>query len=218
MRHQLSTIRLNPHPDRQRPFDTGVLSQEKAIRPHIFPINNIVGHYDHRPIQGQPSNTRDNHASLKLAMKKTFRLTKGNHAPARVIDGIKADIRKYVKRERGKELPNGIDFWDFDCKVGPAAETAAAVHLSDIGKAVDDAAKLSTTESIYVEILASGKRRNPPIAKPKPKPTPPPKTNSKADSKPTSKKSADESPGTSAKSALHERREKNAPPQLKPGS
>ena len=147
-----------------------------------------------------------------LAMKKTFRLTKGKHAPARVIEGIKADIRKYVKRERGKELPKGIDFWDFDCRVGPAVETAVVVHLSAIGKAVDDAAKLSTTDSIYVEILVTGKRRNPPIAKPKPNPNTKPVP--KPVSKPTSKKAADDSPGASAKSALHDRREKNAPPQL----
>ena len=146
-------------------------------------------------------------------MKKTFRLTKGKHAPARVIDAIKADIRKYIKRERGKELPKGVDFWDFDCKVGTAADTAASVHLSAIGKAVDDAATLSTTETIYVEIQTTGKRRNPPISKPKPKAPQKPASISTAN-----KEAIDRPSGISAKSARHNRREKNAPPQQKPGS
>ncbi len=92
-------------------------------------------------------------------MKRTYQLTKGKHAPARVIESIKSNVNKYVKRERRKELPDDIDFWDFDCKVGVAAETAAVVHLSAIGSAIDNAAASSKTETIYVEIETQGRQR-----------------------------------------------------------
>ena len=92
-------------------------------------------------------------------MKRTYQLTKGKHAPARVIESIKSNINKYVKRERRKELPDDLDFWDFECKVGAAADAATTVHLSAIGKAIDAAAAASTTETIYVEIETHGKKR-----------------------------------------------------------
>ena len=105
-------------------------------------------------------------------MKKSFRLTKGKHAPARVIDGIKAKLNKHIKQERYKELPDETDFWDFVCKVGVDEASATEVHVTAIGKAVDAAAAASTIESIYVEITTVGKRRNPPKAKPKVEGTP----------------------------------------------
>ena len=92
-------------------------------------------------------------------MKRTYQLTKGKHAPARVIESIKSNINKYVKRERRKELPDDLDFWDFECKVGATADAATTVHLSAIGKAIDAAAAASKTETIYVEIETQGKKR-----------------------------------------------------------
>lgn len=49
-------------------------------------------------------------------MKKTFALTNPRIQYARQIEGAKSDVRKYLKREREKKLPDGVDFWDFDCK------------------------------------------------------------------------------------------------------
>ena len=51
-------------------------------------------------------------------MRKIFPLEVPKHAPPRVIEAIKSDVRKYLKRERRKALPEGVDFWDFDCQVG----------------------------------------------------------------------------------------------------
>ena len=51
-------------------------------------------------------------------MKKVFPFSAPGHQPPRVVAAIKSDVRKYVKRERRKPLPEGVDFWDFDCKVG----------------------------------------------------------------------------------------------------
>ena len=52
----------------------------------------------------------------KSGMKKFFSLEASNHKPARLADKIKSEVRKYLKRERSKELPEGVDFWDFDCR------------------------------------------------------------------------------------------------------
>ena len=65
-------------------------------------------------------------------MKKTYPLASTSHKLPRVIELIKSDVRKYIKRERRKKLPKGADFWDFDCRVGADSETAASVHIAEI--------------------------------------------------------------------------------------
>lgn len=86
-------------------------------------------------------------------MKKSFPTKSGNHAPARVIEGIKGEIKKYLKRERNKKLPEGVDYWDFDCRVGLDSESAQKIHVKEISKAIDEVAT-SEPEAIYIEILA----------------------------------------------------------------
>ena len=75
------------------------------------------------------------------------------HKPPRVIEAIKAEINKYIKRERRKPLPEGVDFWDFDCRTGKDAESAVPVHVSEITKPIDTASQENWT-AIYIEILA----------------------------------------------------------------
>ena len=70
-------------------------------------------------------------------MKKTYALSVEGKNRDRLLDASKHDIRKYVKRERAKALPEGVDFWDFDCKVGVSEETAAPAHFAEIMAAVD---------------------------------------------------------------------------------
>jgi hypothetical protein len=86
-------------------------------------------------------------------MKKTFPFDLAGRQPGRVLDAIKHEIRKYLKRERRKPLPEGVDFWDFDCKVGPAAGEAVAKHPGDVEKAVAEAQQ-SGAAGVYVEIVA----------------------------------------------------------------
>ena len=86
-------------------------------------------------------------------MRKTFPLEVQRHKPARVVESIKNDVRKYVNRERRKELPEGVDFWDFDCRVGVDADNAEEVHLAGINAAIDAASQEDGT-TVYVEILA----------------------------------------------------------------
>ena len=86
-------------------------------------------------------------------MKKTFELTHPKIKAARMIDAVKHDVKKYIKRERKKTLPAGVDFWDFDCQFGNTKDAAEVVHLTEISGKIDAAVKLELT-SFYIEILA----------------------------------------------------------------
>ncbi len=85
-------------------------------------------------------------------MKKTFALTHPKLNLARLVEAIKFEVKKYIKRERNKKLPDGVDYWDFDCKYGHTEDTAQTVHLSTINKCIDEAESLSLA-SFYLEIL-----------------------------------------------------------------
>jgi len=91
-------------------------------------------------------------------MKKTFNVKHPKIKAARVLDGIIFEVRKYIKRERRKVLPEGVDFWDFDCKFGATEEDAKVVHLSEISKSIGVAGEQGL-ESFYVEIMAKPGRR-----------------------------------------------------------
>ena len=86
-------------------------------------------------------------------MKKSFLLNiEGKHRD-RVLDAVKNEVRKYIKRERSKPLPAGVDFWDFDCKFGPSAEVAEVAHHSALNKLMD-AVHQAGGAQFYVELLA----------------------------------------------------------------
>lgn len=97
-------------------------------------------------------------------MKKTFPLNVTGIESPRVIDAIKHDVRKYVKRERRKTIPEGTDFWDFACKVGPSRDTAESKRIDEVNPAID-AVALAGAPEVYIEILAvSGKHVRHPAA------------------------------------------------------
>ena len=91
-------------------------------------------------------------------MKKTFHLADPKVKPSRRVEAIKHDIKKYLKRERNKKLPEGFDFWDFSCSFGDTAEAKKAIHIAEIMKSIDDAAHRGV-DMFYVEILATAKKR-----------------------------------------------------------
>lgn len=86
-------------------------------------------------------------------MKKTFALSHDKHQPARLVDLIKHEIKKYLNRERRKTLPQGTDYWTFDCRFGASKDVAEKVFTSEINKHID-AALAAQWPSFYVEILA----------------------------------------------------------------
>ena len=91
-------------------------------------------------------------------MKKLFPLTHPKIQPARLVDSIRAEMNKYIKRERNKKLPDGVDFWDFDCKVGGSMETATDTHVPALSKAIGDILNAGN-ESVYLEIKSKPVKR-----------------------------------------------------------
>lgn len=96
-------------------------------------------------------------------MRKTYPLhIEGKH-PDRVLDAIKHDIRKYVKRQRRVALPEGVDYWDFDCKLGLAADNAEPLHFGELMGRIDTIAKEGCV-AFYLELLAkNGYRKTRPM-------------------------------------------------------
>ncbi len=86
-------------------------------------------------------------------MKKTFILTHPKKKSDRLFEAAKRDVKKYIKRETNKTLPEDVDYWAFDCKYGHTAEEAKTVEISEIKKCIDEAQKLNL-ESFYLEILS----------------------------------------------------------------
>ena len=86
-------------------------------------------------------------------MKKTFLLVHPKIKPARLIEAVRRDVKKYIKREKRKSLPEGVDFWDFDCKYGPTEAKAEIILTSEISKCISEA-EAENLESFYLEILA----------------------------------------------------------------
>ncbi|MBI5382518.1 MAG: hypothetical protein HZA31_11510 [Opitutae bacterium] len=87
-------------------------------------------------------------------MKKTFPLTLPGKDAQRVVEAVKLEVRKYMKRERRKRPPEGVDGWDFNCRVGPDAATAVGQPVSVLIPAIEEAAKAGAP-AIYIEILAA---------------------------------------------------------------
>jgi len=84
-------------------------------------------------------------------MKKTFKLDHPKIKVPRVVDSVKHDIRKFLKKERKTPLPSGAVYWGFDCKCGQSEELAVEVHPSVLTKQIDELVE-NNIMTIYVEI------------------------------------------------------------------
>jgi len=93
-------------------------------------------------------------------MKKTFRLNIEGKNRDRVLDATKHEIRQYIKRERRKSLPDGVDFWDFDCRFGTRPDNAQGVHPATLTALIDAVAK-EGGDAFYLELLAKPGHRTP---------------------------------------------------------
>jgi uncharacterized membrane protein len=85
-------------------------------------------------------------------MKKTFELTHPKIKVARMVESAKHEVKKYLKRERNKTLPEGADYWDFDCKIGKSEQTADVIHVTTISQEIDTLLAEDVI-SFYLEIL-----------------------------------------------------------------
>ncbi len=86
-------------------------------------------------------------------MKKTYQLEHPKIKVPRVVDSVKHDIRKFLKKERKKSLPSGAKYWGFDCKFGQSEETAVEIQLAELMKHIDELVA-NNIMAIYVEISA----------------------------------------------------------------
>lgn len=86
-------------------------------------------------------------------MKKTFKLDIEGKNRDRLLEATKHEIRKYVKRQRRVPLPEGVDFWDFDCRFGTSEANAEDVHFATIMGLIDAVAK-EGGNVFYLELLA----------------------------------------------------------------
>jgi hypothetical protein len=103
------------------------------------------------PLQGEDNQVSRN--SARSIVRKTYQLQIEGKNRDRVLEAIKHDIRKYVKRQRRVPLPEGVDYWDFDCKFGLSAETAEPSHFGNLIDQIDTAAGEGAA-AFYVELLA----------------------------------------------------------------
>ena len=85
-------------------------------------------------------------------MKKTFKMTHPKIKVPRLVEAIKYEVKKYIRRERKKTLPDDVDFWDFDCRFGADEASSDVIHLSTINKFISQAEE-KQLESFYLEIL-----------------------------------------------------------------
>ena len=92
-------------------------------------------------------------------MRKTYCLAIEGKNRDRLLDASKHDIRKYVKRERSRPLPEGVDFWDFDCKFGTSEATASVVHFATLMELINTVAQ-EGGEQFYVEVVTKHGHRS----------------------------------------------------------
>ena len=85
-------------------------------------------------------------------MKKTFNLTHEKIKLPRLVDAIKHEVKKYLKSERRRKLPDGADYWDFDCRFGVDEESSEVIHVSEINKSISWA-ESENLDSFYLEVM-----------------------------------------------------------------
>lgn len=86
-------------------------------------------------------------------MKKTFQINVANKNRDRQIEAIKNEVRKYIKREKSKKLPEGFNFWAFDCKFGKNEQEAEKIKFIDVTKSIDFAAN-ENYDSFFIELIS----------------------------------------------------------------
>lgn len=93
-------------------------------------------------------------------MKKTFKLTDEKKAPARQVDSVKHQIKKYIAREKRKNLPKTAGFWDFECNIGPDAENIKKIFVNEIRPTIDKYVG-EGKGSFYIELFAKAVKHSP---------------------------------------------------------
>jgi hypothetical protein len=91
-------------------------------------------------------------------MKKTFALSHRKLSYQRLIEETKNEIKKYIKAEKAHKLPEGADFWAFDCKFGQTEKDAINIHEGDINVNISSA-QSQHWKAFYLEVVPVAKTR-----------------------------------------------------------
>ncbi|MCK5293360.1 MAG: hypothetical protein KAJ49_01815 [Arcobacteraceae bacterium] len=86
-------------------------------------------------------------------MKKKFLLTDEKKDSQRVLESIKHNIRKYIKREKRKDLPEGSNFWKINCKFGQSEESTVEIRFEDLMKNINEVST-QNLDSFYIELVS----------------------------------------------------------------
>ncbi len=89
---------------------------------------------------------------IQIIMKKTFSFSRPKKKRPRVVEAIKHELKKYIKRERNKTLPKDVDFWDFDCRYGADEASCGVIHVSEISKCISEA-DAEGLDTFFLEVL-----------------------------------------------------------------
>ena len=89
---------------------------------------------------------------LELIWKKLLHWPTQKIQRPRRVEAIKYKVKKYIKRERRKTLPNDVDFWDCGCRFGSDDVSSGVIHLSAINKSISQI-EADQLDSFYLEIL-----------------------------------------------------------------
>jgi hypothetical protein len=94
-----------------------------------------------------------NRQSIRIPVRKTYKLNLEGKNRDRLLEASKHDIRKYLKRERNKALPAGVDYWDFDTRAGVDESSAVAVPYADLFRSIDQLVA-GDGDQFYVEVVS----------------------------------------------------------------
>lgn len=94
-------------------------------------------------------------------MNKSFRLISENKKPERQVEAVKHEIKKYIARERRKDLPEGTTQWNFDCQIGESSDRLTAIKISEINSRIDGMVSEGKEEFyLHLKSTAGHKRKN----------------------------------------------------------
>jgi hypothetical protein len=95
---------------------------------------------------------------FRIIMKKNFVLSHPKKTYQRLIEEAKNEVKQYIKAERKKALPDGADFWGFNCKFGQTVDKARTIHEGDINTNISSA-QSQHWKTFYLEVIPTPKQR-----------------------------------------------------------
>lgn len=87
-------------------------------------------------------------------MNKKYELVEKKRNKDRIVDSVKNDVRKYIKREKNKPLTEGVDFWKMECKISKDENELVYVEFNNLIKTIDILVK-EDAKAINIEILST---------------------------------------------------------------